>query len=849
MFRLAQFGLMHIWPALVLVVAAIALPPADTGAVAVIMSIATLFRPLVGFSLGRASIRYIGHARGLDANAQEYASLAFSVALVLSMPALAILAVAIGYSTVVYDMQAGSSTVIAAVVFSYLYGLTEFLDGLYRAENKFQPLAVALIVSRLVAFGLFFGLTLAPRLDVLLGVLALSEVVCVLMLGTAFVRSHRLTPVTMIRVIRAHRDETIELLRYAVPVVINALAVYLYARAMVLIVGLFVPPAEVGGFELAVQLTNLPMAFTIVVATVISPKAAEMFVGATRERQSLRVLLSQGASFALWLNTLAAAFLLLVGPVALAWLVPDLPAAAIVLIILSPLVAVKAFAQILSGEISVAVGRAGTTARITLVFGVLNVIAGLTGGYLYGVVGGAIAMVLVHTAAAAVSVWLLSRQTDLFLRYRAGAVASGVAIGSLPAVVLVLMARDIPALAVIGGTMLLLAGNLVVLLVSARFRLPFHKPLVDGFRMLLPPRPKYSLLRDLPAEPDLSGHPVVVSSLAYLEAAHPGLDRFWKGTANTPVADWSFLAHADYVYAKWLLGRESELSPKAAEAFADAVGKAKLAGSTAPGKQMLPHLTAYTLGALNILAAAGYDMREQVYADLELDLDRLIDAETKLPKWPAAWSHHAWRVSHWLGGIPAILLNFARFDPKKQVDERLVHDVLEACDAKILSPETGLMRTYRSDAVQSAFRAAYRLRHRPELADVGGLVHIHWVNYALGRDYRAVRTLLQSTTTHMLEHYPFLEGSPYCLDFDYVQLQRTALEQDSQYDACALIRRNDVLITDLVRYLSSIRQTYKLHRLPGALAALHEATMIAGHAVVPGIGTPPRDVIKTALWL
>ncbi|MEN8887232.1 MAG: hypothetical protein ABF243_00005, partial [Celeribacter marinus] len=61
-FRTVQFGFMHIWPLLVMAVAATQLPPTALGSVAIIMSVATLFRPLVGMSLGRTALRYAGEA-------------------------------------------------------------------------------------------------------------------------------------------------------------------------------------------------------------------------------------------------------------------------------------------------------------------------------------------------------------------------------------------------------------------------------------------------------------------------------------------------------------------------------------------------------------------------------------------------------------------------------------------------------------------------------------------------------------------------------------------------------------------------------------------------------------------
>jgi hypothetical protein len=306
--------------------------------------------------------------------------------------------------------------------------------------------------------------------------------------------------------------------------------------------------------------------------------------------------------------------------------------------------------------------------------------------------------------------------------------------------------------------------------------------------------------------------------------------------------------HADYIYIRTLLGDTNWYCTSAVEKYADFISSLPLAGRADCSDRLLPHLTAYLLASLNLLALQGADYRAKVLGSIKLDLNVLIDQQTFLPKWPAKWSHHTWRVSHWIGGIPSILLNFARHDPNKQVDEQLVYKVLEACDKNILQPKSGLMKAYNSEFLQQLFRLLYRLRHNPEHGDIGGLVHIHWINHVMGRPYVASDQLVTTCMKHMRAK-PFFEKVPYCLDFDYVQLVRTALEQKPSSNNDVIKKRILEFRQDLTSFFTAIPYDgYSLHKLPGALATLHEACLLL-KSDIPDLKIQPIDIIKQAYWL
>lgn len=335
---------------------------------------------------------------------------------------------------------------------------------------------------------------------------------------------------------------------------------------------------------------------------------------------------------------------------------------------------------------------------------------------------------------------------------------------------------------------------------------------------------------------------------SYLDHNASKLKSFWM-TGNSEVLESGTLQdHADYIYIRTLLGDKNWFCSAAVNKYAQVLSESPITGRIGVDEHFLPHLSAYVLGSLNLLADAGADVRNQVLSGINLDLDLLIDSNTYLPKWPSKWSHHTWRVSHWIGGIPSILLSFSKHDPKQQVDGKLVSKVLEACDKHILQEKTGLMKAYQSEFLQQVFRLVYRLRHNPEHGDIGGLVHIHWINHVLERPYIAVENLLDISMQHM-KVKPFFEKVPYCLDFDYVQLVRTALEQTPSSNNNEIKERITEFKHDLIAFLNEIpKEGYSLHKLPGALATLHETCLIL-KSEIPFLNIEPLDIIKKAYWL
>lgn len=337
---------------------------------------------------------------------------------------------------------------------------------------------------------------------------------------------------------------------------------------------------------------------------------------------------------------------------------------------------------------------------------------------------------------------------------------------------------------------------------------------------------------------------------AHLDERHADLMAFWTGkSATMPVA--TVEAHCDVVYSLYLLGQVDEIAPQAVNGFVDFLSGLHLPGWKKRGEEttVSVHNCAYAFGALNIIADEPSDLYERVLAGRELDLSQLVDTSTNVPKFPPKWAHHNWRVSHWIGGVPSIIVSIARSGASQaKLFKSLVLPVRDATDT-LVDKKTGLLRAYRSNLIQALFRVAYGVRHDPVLADVGGVSHLLWIDHVLDRRYVASEAIQAEAGALLHRHTPFMEGVPYCLDFDIVQALRTAANQNGGQQPQDQ-QRALTMIADIETFFSEgATDTYTLHKVPGALATYHECLLLAypeGHVQA---GVAATDVIKRAYWL
>lgn len=331
--------------------------------------------------------------------------------------------------------------------------------------------------------------------------------------------------------------------------------------------------------------------------------------------------------------------------------------------------------------------------------------------------------------------------------------------------------------------------------------------------------------------------------LAYIVAAKP--------QAAPEHGHAAVLASCDIAYSRHLMGLPAFEDAADFARHIDLLGQHQLAGTRGAAKGALNvHLTAYVLGTFNLAQAEhGAGVVQFVHAQ-DWDWQALLKPDTLLPRWPWKYTHHSWRVSHWVGGAPSIIKSLWRLAPERCAERNIpaIADVLTAADA-LIDGRTGLLRTYKSDAIQFAFRQLYRLRHDPEAGDVGGIVHLHWVNYAQGRlPYKSTAALAERAWK-LMQRKPFIEKVPYCLDFDIVQIVRTAAPSEV-WLGDAIKARSDEYARDIVDFFkANLGAGYALHKLPGALATIHECALIRREGAALGLDVATIDIIEDAFWI
>jgi hypothetical protein len=323
-------------------------------------------------------------------------------------------------------------------------------------------------------------------------------------------------------------------------------------------------------------------------------------------------------------------------------------------------------------------------------------------------------------------------------------------------------------------------------------------------------------------------------------------------------------AAVDAVYAMVLAGRADLLTADVADRLAARLAATRLAGALSgePAdalERANVHRTAYALGALALLEALGQDRFATVLRPDAFALDELVDPATGLPRYPARYAHHAWRVSHWIGGVPSILANLERHGEAaarlRVAGPCAPRAVLVAIARSLVAPATGLLRTYRVPALQWGFRTLYRARHDPVLGELGGISHLLWVQHGLDAPIAGLEPLFAASRRALLAHPRFMEEAPYCLDIEnHNNVRLTGERLGLLAGDNALAIRVRLHHADNRAFLAGEPPaSYTLHKLPGALATLHEAALLVPD-LVPDLADnlnldQPLDVPRAALWL
>lgn len=343
---------------------------------------------------------------------------------------------------------------------------------------------------------------------------------------------------------------------------------------------------------------------------------------------------------------------------------------------------------------------------------------------------------------------------------------------------------------------------------------------------------------------------ITKSSLLFLEEKHSGIYNFWIKAELENLKHGDLVSACDLVYSLCLLHYPVDISSKAIEQFFNIVNSYCLYGTKIEANQAYEanaHLTAYILGTIQLLRAEYPDQTASLQLNHVWNINAVLD-KYNIPSFPAKFTHHSWRVSHWLGGVPSIILNLYRETNDKQY-KQLFDTVINSIEERAIT-EKGLIKVHSSRLLHIVFRNMYKLRHDPQIGDIGGIVHILWMYHFTGRRYKSLDNLLNYALELTLKQERFMESVPYCLDFDFIQLIRTCLEQQNEL-------KNETKLFEqfrgnLISYLTTEMSTddrFSLHKLPGALATLHECELYLNKNPSNKNKYESIDIIKLAGWL
>jgi hypothetical protein len=236
-------------------------------------------------------------------------------------------------------------------------------------------------------------------------------------------------------------------------------------------------------------------------------------------------------------------------------------------------------------------------------------------------------------------------------------------------------------------------------------------------------------------------------------------------------------------------------------------------------------------------------------SDKTVELRYLLNESTRQPVYPSILSHHIWRVSHWIGGIPSIMYSLMNVETLYSEElELTLNQTVIACD-ELIDDKTGLLKTYKSELIHQIFNHLYSIRHNSELAEIGGIAHLHWINYLLDRAYKSMDPLFEKSVSIFFSRARFMEKIPYCLDFDILQIIRTCVERGTRLpkDAEDRISRMSRDIENFI--IEKLNPAYEIHKLPGALAAYHECALLLSKNYLDSFQCETKNIIKDAYWL
>ena len=271
-------------------------------------------------------------------------------------------------------------------------------------------------------------------------------------------------------------------------------------------------------------------------------------------------------------------------------------------------------------------------------------------------------------------------------------------------------------------------------------------------------------------------------------------------------------------------------------------------------RHSVEHATAYALGALQILSGGRAELlagKLRPFTALRNELNPMPDERTAPFSLRPLDRVHFWRGSHRAGGLPAIVgatheLGLAGELLPDLSDPSAWLDGWWSYFAARVTPKSGFWRLAPSP-LQKGFDTLYKRRHDPQLASMGGAVHLYWVAWRLGRPFPHPAEMVDATRV-LMQPSGLYEHEPYCIDLDgnfliARSLRQLPREHSVQDRGRAALATNRGAVVDWFVTRDPKDWNANSHKLPGAFAAIAEADTILDPA------PRWRDVFEATWWL
>ena len=387
------------------------LEPREFGLYSLVTAIVYFFRIFSDFGFSKSSSKYLAEnfARGESGKPKSI----IIVSLILSFVFLSVVCLIYVSAAGLIGRLEQNNQLSSLITFStpLLFFATLFflLDGLFRGARSIKPLAIIDITSKILQFSLlilFIGVFHYGVKGAIAGVTI--GYVWFAVIGLFFLVKKIYWPMKeRLDLKPAFRN----VLSYGYTNGLMALAIYLYTRVDIIILGYFFDASEVGKYNFAIGIINLPFFFLAAYAAVVAPVI-------TREHTldnsaSLQRIFTRSISATSYFMLFLSIGIFLFSGTVIHAIFPKYESSILLLKILSFSLLLIGLGLIAGHAFLVPTGNASINTRILIVGAILNTIMDFILIPKYGALGSVIVTIIVHTLTNVVCVILTARKLGL----------------------------------------------------------------------------------------------------------------------------------------------------------------------------------------------------------------------------------------------------------------------------------------------------------------------------------------------------------------------------------------------------------------------------------------------------